>query len=26
LVKFNASDFFNEIAKVIKKHQSQEQG
>lgn len=22
----NASDFFNEIAKVIKKHQSQEQG
>ncbi|ECW7656432.1 response regulator, partial [Campylobacter coli] len=26
LVKFNASDFFSEIAKVMKKHQSQEQG
>ncbi|MBZ7938451.1 MULTISPECIES: chemotaxis protein [Campylobacter] len=26
LVKFNASDFFSEVTKVLKKHQSQEQG
>ncbi|MBZ7955738.1 chemotaxis protein [Campylobacter molothri] len=26
LVKFNASDFFSEITKVLKKHQLQEQG
>ncbi|MBZ7935046.1 chemotaxis protein CheV [Campylobacter sp. B0100352/1] len=26
LVKFNASDFFSEVTKVLKRHQSQEQG